>query len=203
VLDPKLKELPVSEKLDYVFDYLKTLGWDTATFLCYLFAPRNRNHPCSSRHGGIVERFLNGRCEISVSQILEAWWTTADGCGINSDEMYSVEIPYIQVRPVRAAMLSFTAQIIEAKLVDEAQRAIQETSGLHASVADETDNGSVQWANSGATLIPTVKIAFQTHQPLAFHYMHKITEPKPRTKNGVIAVHTYRPPELVSQMYYL
>lgn len=121
---------------------------------------------------------------------------------MNSDQMYSVETPYTQIRPVCAAMSLFVAQIVEAQLIDEAQTAIHEMSGLHASVAGETNDGSVQWVDIGATLIPTVKTALETHQPLAFHYMQKIAEPKPHTKNGTIAVRTYRPPELVSQMYY-
>ena len=129
-------------------------------------------------HGNLSALFNGALSErplwTSISQILEAWWTTTDCSGINSDEMYLVQTPHTPIRPVRAAMSSFASQIVEAQLMDEAQTAIQETSGLHASVAGETDDASVQWAGIGATLIPTVKTAFQTHQPLAFHYMRKI-----------------------------
>ena len=191
-------ELPISAKLDKVFDFFKTLGWTTGTFLHHLFAPKNRNIPRLSRHGGIVERFLNGRSDYTVAEILQAWWTTADGTGINSDEMYSVTTSYTSIRPVRAALSSFATQIIEAQLVREAQTAVHENSGLHASISGGDEDGTLQWANIGTTLIPTVKAAHQTHQPLAYHYMCKIAEPRPRKRNGVVVTQTYRPPDLVS-----
>jgi hypothetical protein len=63
-------------------------------------------------------------------------------------------------------------------------------------------DASLQCADIGAMLIPTVKIALQTHQPLAFYYMCKITELKPRWQNGIRVVRTYCPPDLVGVVIF-
>jgi hypothetical protein len=168
-------ELPVLDKLDKAFDFFKTLCWNTNEFLHHFFAPKSRNMSRSRRHGIIIERFLSGGGECSVAQLLKNWWTTGDGSGYNARDMYSVKTPYTEIGPVHSALSAFAAQIIE----DQLEIAVQETSGQHASVTSETKNGSLQWADIGATLIPAVKTALQTHQPLAFHYMCKITELKP------------------------
>jgi hypothetical protein len=191
-------ELPISAKLDKVFDFFKTLGWTTGTFLHHLFAPKNHNIPHLSRHGGIVEIFLNSCSDYTVAEILQAWWTTADGTGINSDGMYSVTTSYTSIRPVHAALSLFAMQIIEAQLVWKAQTAVHKNSGLHASISGDDEDGSLQWANIDATLILTVKAAHQTHQPLAYHYICKIAEPRPHKRNGVVVTRTYHPPDLVS-----
>jgi hypothetical protein len=166
--------------------------------LHHLFAPKSRTTSRSRRHGIIVEKFLSGGGNCSVAELLESWWTTADGSGYDSGNMYSVTIPYTQIGPVRSALSSFAAQIVEDQLLQEAETAVQDTSGQHASVTSKNEDASLRWTNIGATLIPTVKIALQTHQPLAFHYMCKIAEPAPPWRNGIRIVRTYRPPDLVS-----
>jgi hypothetical protein len=195
-------ELPVQDKLDKVFDFFKSLGWNTNEFLHHFFTRKDRKIPRSRRHGIIIENFLSGSGGCSVAELLENWWTTADGCGYDCGNMYSVTLPYTQIGPVRAALSSFAAQIIEAELLQEAQVAVQDTSGLHAPVNSDADDDSVEWADIGATLIPTVKITLKTHQPLMFHYMLKIAEPKPQKRKGVITIRTYRPPDLVSFCHY-
>jgi hypothetical protein len=72
-----------------------------------------------------------------IAEILEAWWATTDREDA-SDTMYSVTIPYTDIRDTRSALSSFAAQIIEMRLVNEAQAAVHETSGLHASVTSKT-----------------------------------------------------------------
>ena len=191
-------ELPVLDKLDKISDFFKTLGWNTNEFLHHLFAPKSRTTSRSRRHGIIVEKFLSGGGNCSVAELLESWWTTADGSGYDSGNMYSVTTPYTQIGPVRSALSSFAAQIVEDQLLQEAETAVQDTSGQHASVTSKNEDASLRWTNIGATLIPTVKIALQTHQPLAFHYMCKIAEPAPPWRNGIRIVRTYRPPDLVS-----
>lgn len=194
ITDP---ELPVLDKLDKAFDFFQTLGWNTNDFLHHLFVPKSRTTSRSRRHGIIVKNFLSGGSNCSVAELLESWWTTADGSGYDSRHMYSTTTPYTQIGPVRSALSSFAAQIIGNQLVEEAEAAVQDTSGQHASVTSKAKDASLQWADIGATLIPTVKIALQTHQPLAFYYMCKIAEPKPRWRNGIRVVRTYRPPDLV------
>jgi hypothetical protein len=156
-------ELSVLAKLDNAFDFFKTLGWNTNEFLHHFFAPKSRDTLRSRCHGIIIENFFSGSGKCSVSEVLEAWWTTADGSGYYSSDTYSVTTPYTCIGPVRSALSSFAAQIIEHRLLEEAQIAVQETSGQHAYISSDNDNGSTQWADIGGTLIPTVKNALQTH----------------------------------------
>jgi hypothetical protein len=170
--------LPIAQKLDKVFDYLKTLEWSTEDFLKHLFAPKTRTSTRSQRHGLIMERFLSGRDHYTVSKLLESMWITFDGAGHNSVEMYSVTIPYLEIGPARAAISSFAAQIVEAQLIQEAQAGIDKDNGMHASIKTRND-GRVEWASIGASLIPTIQANLSQHMSLAFQYMLQITSPRP------------------------
>jgi hypothetical protein len=91
--------------------------------------------------------------------------------------MYSVMMPYAEIKSIQPALSSFSAKIIEAQLVQEARVAMQESSGLHASMTSKTENGLVEWANLGASLMPMAQATLQKHQPLTFQYMCQIAEP--------------------------
>jgi hypothetical protein len=191
-------ELPVSEKLDKVFDLFETLGWRTDVFLHHFFV-KDKNNPRSHRHAVFHERVLNGKGEYLIAELLEAWWATTDRAD-DSDTMYSVTTSYTDMRGIRSALSSFAAQIIEVRLLQEAQVAVHETSGLHASVMSKTENGLVKWSDLGASLMTETRTTLQTYQPLTFHYMRAIAEPKPRKRKGEISVRNYRPPDLVSSV---
>jgi hypothetical protein len=193
-------QLPIAQKLDKVFDYLKTLEWTTEDFLKHLFAPKTHTSTRSQRHGLIMEQFLSGRDHYTVSKLLESMWITFDGAGHHSADMYSVAIPYLEMRPVRAAISLFAAQIVETRLLEEAQVGIDEDNGMHASITSRNEAGRVEWASIGASLIPAIQANLSQHMPLAFHYMLRIAEPRPRKRKGAIAVRIHRPPNLVSYL---
>jgi hypothetical protein len=190
--------LPIPQKMDKVFDFLKTLKWSVEDFLRHLFEPQNHKTNRSQRHGVAVKRFLSGRDRYTVANLLNALWTTSDGAGNDPCGLYCVDTPYIDIKPVRATLSSFAAQIVEARLIQEARIAVEESSGMHASIVSEDFDSGVKWADIGASLIPTVQANLQQHQPLAFHYMRRIAEPKPQTRHGVVAVRVNRPPQLVT-----
>src|SRR5882762_9629288 len=100
-------ELPVLDKLDKAFDFFQTLGWNTNDFLHHLFASKSRTTSRSRHHGIIVENFLSGGGNCSVAELLESWWTTADGSRYHSHHMYSVTTPYMQIGSVCSALSSF------------------------------------------------------------------------------------------------
>ena len=152
-------ELPVSDKLDKVFNLFADLGWRTDTFMHHFFVKDDAN-PRSHRHSVFLERVLNGKGGHFLADILNAWWMASDGDN-PSDEMYSVTTPYTEMKGIRPALSSFAAQIIEAQLVQEARVAVQESSGLHASVTSKTENGLVEWANLGASLVTRARNAGQ------------------------------------------
>src|SRR5882762_7522120 len=190
--------LPIPQKMDKVFDFLKTLKWTVEDFLRHLFEPQNHKTNRSQRHGVAVKRFLSGRDRYTVANLLNALWTTSDGASNDLSGFYCVDTPYIEIKPVRAALSSFAAQIVEVRLIQEARIAVEESSGMHASIVSEDFDSGVEWADIGASLIPTVQANLQQHQPLAFHYMRRIAEPKPQRRNGVVAVRVNRPPQLVT-----
>ena len=163
--------LPIVQKMDKVFDFLKTLEWTMEDFLKHLFAPKSRLFPRSQLHGLIVEQFLSGRDHYTVSKLLESIWTTSDSAGNNSTEMYLVMVPYLKIRPARAAISSFATQIVEMGLIEEAQAGIEEDNRMHASIKTNNDSGRVEWASIGASLIPTVQLNLSQYMPLAFHDM--------------------------------
>ena len=49
-------------------------------------------------------------------------------------------------------------------------------------------------------LIPAIQANLLQHMPLAFHYMLRIADPRPRNRKGVIAICIHRPPKLVSHL---
>jgi hypothetical protein len=189
-------DLPTSDKLDKVFDLFRDLGWRTDTFLHHFFVKDDEN-PRSYRHSVFLGHFLNGKGQYFLADILSAWWASGDGDEF-SETMFSVTTPYTEMKSVRPALSSFAAQIVEARLLQEACAAVHESSGLHASVTSKTQDGLVEWADLGASLMPTAQAALQMYQPLTFHYMCRIAEPKCRKRKGEIKMRSYRPPDLVS-----
>jgi len=188
-------ELPVSEKLHKIFDFFETLGWRTDTFLHHFFV-KDKDNPRSHRHRRFFERVLNGKDDHCIAEILGAWWATVDQ-GDSTGMMYSVTVPFLEIRTMGPALSSFAAQIIEEHLLKEARTAVQETSGLHATMTSKTEHGVIKWADLGASLMATTKTSLQTHQPLTFHYMSMIAEPHHRKRKGELVIRNYRPPELV------
>ena len=128
-----------------------------------------------------MKRFLSGRDRYTVANLLNALWTTSDGAGDDPCGIYCVDTPYIDIKPVWAALSFFAAQIVEACLIQEACIAFEDSRGMHASIVSEDFDSGVEWVDIGASLIPTVQANLQRHQPLAFHYMRRIAEPKPQT----------------------
>jgi hypothetical protein len=114
--------------------------------------------------------------------------------------MYSVTASYTDMRGICSALSLFTVQITEVRLLQEAQVAVHETSGLYASMMSKMENGLVKWADLGVSLMTETRTTLQTYQPLTFHYMHAFAEPKPQKRTGEMAICNYRPPDLVSSV---
>ena len=115
-----------------------------------------------------------------VANLLNSLSTTSDGAGDDPSGFYCVNTPYIEIKPIQAAISSFAAQIVEVHLIQEACVVIEESSGIHASVVTKDFDSGMEWADIGASFIPTVQANLQQHQPLAFHYLCCIAEPKPQ-----------------------
>jgi hypothetical protein len=155
------------------------------------------------RNAAIIQHFMNGNGKYSPSQILENWLTHPYGANErNSTLMYSTSAPYTKIKPVRAALTSFAAQLVEKKLVKEAETAIKSTNGLHISLSTKknTTQNLVDWPDVGnATIEKTSKI-IQEHQPLTWSLIMKIASRPPRKQDNEKLIRQKRPPETVSMI---
>lgn len=198
------QRMTIEERLDKVFDYLKSLDWTLADFLHHTFSHKDhethQRSPHSQCHGNIVEKFLSGHDKHTIASVVEACLTSPYGSKhISNPLMFSVTTLYINIKPVWPALTSFAAQIVEHQLVHEAKNSAHKASGLHASVKGKEDAGRVKWTDLGMALIPNVGSVFENNQPLTLHYMRRIATPRDRKVGDVVAVRQYCPPELVSQ----
>ncbi|KAJ7480367.1 hypothetical protein B0H11DRAFT_1724975 [Mycena galericulata] len=161
------------EKLDKIFDLFQEVGWCLGEFMHHTFAHRDVNR--SPRHGNIVQRYLSGRNRFNVAEILEAWLTSPDGAGADSDtELYSLTIPYTELMQVRSILTSFAAQTIQTKLVQDIRAAL------------------------GLSLMRNMKSVVEHTQGLFYQYMIALATPDSPSRHGVVAApRRNRPPELV------
>jgi hypothetical protein len=134
--------------------------------------------------------------------VLDAWFQGPDGSISKDSEaadlMYSTTVPFLDIKPVRAALSSFAVQVIQQRVVKEAEDAIKPSSGLHASVKDKTNPKAMIWADIGASTTSRVAEILQKHQPVTMDLMMRIAARQPRIRNGVAAVRKFRPVEAVS-----
>ena len=92
-------------------------------------------------HAAAVQKFLTGKTDYAPADILAPWFHSPDGRldeTDNSTLVYSVTIPYKNIKPVRACLTSFAVQTIEERLVREATNAVKPSSGLHAVVSHKS-----------------------------------------------------------------
>jgi len=99
---------------------------------------------------------------------------------------------------MRPALTSFAAQLVEKKLMKEAESAIKSSTGLHISLSKkETQENLIKWPDIGSATVENARKIIQEHQPLTWSLIMKISSRPPRTRNKVEAVRQRRPPEMV------
>lgn len=140
-------------------------------------------------------RYLSGRTTHKVGQVIYSWFTSPDGRGVSDDELFNVDTPYWEIKPVREALTAFAAQASSEFLGKEARHVVHKSSGLHAHVSSaptEGDDGEVDWSDLGDA-IRTARESLQSVQRLGFHFMKVIAEPTPRSHQGVVIIRKSRP----------
>lgn len=194
------------EKLDEVLKYIQdNLNWSLGQFLYFLFRVEDddgeevhRRH----RHAAAVSKFLRGQSTYTAAKILNAWLRTPDGIPKTSEEhaqMYQVGIPYLNIRLVRPAITSFAAQAVLSRLVKEQNTVVKPENGLHAARPKRLQVDGRKYNAISPRMFEEVMVALQSHQPLAWSLLGRLSEPK--AHNGVISTRTFRPPEQVSATY--
>ncbi len=200
-----LNILTPSERIESVLDAIEEMDWSIPDFLYNLFlfgkdSTGQKVHR-SRRHAAGVSRFLQGRSSHTPGQILHLWYAHPDGNMANDPHatslMYSTVISYHDIKPVRAMLTSFAAQVIEKKLNKEAETAVQPSNGLFVSTRRENGD-TTTWVDVGAVTVSTVARILQEHQPLTWRFLSKIACRDPRKRAGTVAVRQRRPIEHVS-----
>ena len=105
----------------------------------------------------MVQHFLQGNTQHTLAMIIDTWFWNPDGCilaGLAEDSlMYSTDTPYLEIQSICVALTSFAVQIVEKKVVKEAQLAVHPTSGLHATVKKRATY-QAEWADIGMATVP-------------------------------------------------
>ncbi|KAJ7444410.1 hypothetical protein B0H11DRAFT_1616710, partial [Mycena galericulata] len=190
-------DLTTEQKLDRLFDLLKSFGWRLGEALHHIFAHKDSEDNTihrSQRHGSIMESYLSGKTKYTVSGILEAWLTSPYGRGYPDRLMFDTATPYSEIRTVRQALTAFAAQSCSDFLERESGTAVKPSGGLWAEIGNGTreDGSSAEWKDL-RTAIQEAALNLRTNQRLAVHFMHIIAEPKPRSRKGILTVRKSRP----------
>ena len=125
----------------------------TRCLFVFIFRHRDADGKVISRtltHATAVQKFLAGRTDYAPADILASWFSSPDGRldeTENSTLMYSVTVPYKNIKPVWACLTSFAVQTVEDQLVREATNAVKPSSGLHAVVSRKSSVKKVQSLN--------------------------------------------------------
>ena len=121
--------------------------------------------------------FLQGRTAYTPGIILECWYRSSDGRvpGALAQEfpMYATTPVYTKIKPARAALTAFAAQIVEQKLVQEARKAVHPQSGLHAT-SKKRGTQKVEWVDVGASTASYVEAIIKRCQPLTWRLLNRM-----------------------------
>ena len=196
------------DKLNSLFDALDAAHWTLREFLYYTFRTKDEhgvNIHRTAHHSKYSQHFLQGTSKHTPATILDTWFRSPDGRiseGLpDLDLMYSIDTPYTEIKPVRAALTLFAAQLIEKKLVREAKDAVKVGSGLHASSKRKIGSDTVQWSDVGSATVLQVADVIQKHQPFTWNYMMHIAMPESRSQHSADkTVRMCRPTNVVSSL---
>ncbi|KAJ7463145.1 hypothetical protein B0H11DRAFT_2241122 [Mycena galericulata] len=173
---PQKPDLTTEQKLDRLFDLLKSFGWRLGEALHHIFAHKDSEIILFTVPSGM------------------AWLTSPHGRGYPDRLMFDTFTPYSEIRTVRQALTAFAAQSCSDFLERESGTAVKPSGGLWAEIGNGTheDSSSAEWKDL-RTAIQEAALNLRTNQRLAVHFMHIIAEPKPRSRKGILTVRKPRP----------
>ncbi|KAJ6583252.1 hypothetical protein B0H10DRAFT_1890171, partial [Mycena sp. CBHHK59/15] len=98
--------------------------------------------------------------------------------------MYSTTKSYKIIRSVRPALTSFALQTVGEHLVRGAERAVQASSGLHASANSTDKSKQLKWSRIGSETISVVGDVVKFHLKAAWYLLDLIASRKARNRDG-------------------
>ncbi|KAJ3002595.1 hypothetical protein NUW54_g5764 [Trametes sanguinea] len=199
----KRRYYTIADKLSIVFDAIYDhAGWKFSDFLWHAFQYGRETHRDHS-HAGAIEKFLKGRANYTPANIIELWLKHPDGCITSTEPLYALTPAYTEIRPVRQALTAFAAQMVQQRVIEEAEDAVNPENGLHSSRRKVRSAGQagqekqrLVWADIGGTTIAEVSDVIRRHQPLTWGLAHAIALRKEKPSK-VKAARRRRPPDLV------
>ncbi|KAJ7868427.1 hypothetical protein B0H13DRAFT_2281025 [Mycena leptocephala] len=146
----------------------------------YSIADLTRHPPTfTTFHGNILGNYLAGWSTIRFGN-LQSWLTSPYGRGYTDAVMFDTDTPYPEIRPVRQALSAFAVQSCSDFLEHESSAAVKSSGGLWAAIGQgKKDEKSVEWQD--------LRTAIQ-----------EATQPKPRSRKGILTVRNSRPRENVT-----
>ena len=126
-----------SRRSPRVFWHIDKARWSLVAFLFFIiFCHKDadgKNISCTHSHAAAVQKFLTGKTDYSPTDIPASCFHSQDGHldeTDNSTLMYSMTIPYKNIKPVQASLTSFAVQTIKEQLVQEAMNAVKQSRGF-------------------------------------------------------------------------
>ena len=161
--------------------------------------PELKYHATDNQIISTMQHFFAGKGDYTPAKVISSWYRHPYGrLDRDSKLMFSTEVSYGSIGPIRPALSSFAVQILTQKLVDEAEKAIQPDSGLHVNLSNKKHAAKqVEWTDLGATTLERTQSIIRTYQPLTWKLVLKLATRPPRQQDKMKAVRTKRPPELV------
>ncbi|TRM69621.1 hypothetical protein BD626DRAFT_474783 [Schizophyllum amplum] len=185
----------IQQKLDLFFWFLRVeLQWSYGQLL-YLSAARPENPMSASQtQNHCLTNFLQGQDHhYFPSRIIDLWFRHSYGSiNYEPDKLYATDVSFAGLRHVRLGLSAWAAQLIEQKLVREAEAAIAVDSGLHISLGKKSDAKPLEWSDLGAATVSNVRGVLLKHQPLLYYLVSAVASRKPRQVDGEDVVRQHR-----------
>ncbi|KAF8810223.1 hypothetical protein BYT27DRAFT_7186656 [Phlegmacium glaucopus] len=157
---PSKKRKTTRDKLDAIFlaIHKEKLTFGEFIYLASCHKDKN-NQPLqrSQTHATSISSFLQGKTSHTPTMIVQCWYQSTDGRASVSGSipLFSTSPVYSEIKPARAGLTAFAAQIVERELVREAREVVKPTSGLHAT-SKKRGSHQLEWVDIGASTVSQV-----------------------------------------------
>ncbi|KAL1658988.1 hypothetical protein GGF50DRAFT_131359 [Schizophyllum commune] len=183
------------QKLDLLFWFIKEeLNWTLGETL-YKSSLHVASRGSEMQVKMLTHFFAGHDKEFPVSRTLAVWLKHPYGRNPPHDLMYSLDHPYTEIRQMRPALTSFSAQLVRQQLVREAEEAIKVKNGLHVSIGKKARENvkPLVWDDLGVGTVDHVRAILQKNQPLLYNFVSELCSRKPRKdQHGAVVVRKQR-----------
>ncbi|KAJ8094953.1 hypothetical protein PM082_010169 [Marasmius tenuissimus] len=206
------RSLPLEIRLHRISAYSRSVGLPFPLYTYQMLCPPTTEEKaswddhgeaqrCFKSRAGLVSAFVCGMCNITVSSWLDRLARHPYGrVHKDSADMFLLEHPYQEIKPVRPAITSFSAQMVQRELISQARVAVQPSLGLHVHIPTKRRPTKqhvavIDWKNLTSQTHQAVTNIHKRCQNLLWGLLTKVATPE-QGKRGDKA-RAYRPVEAV------